>query len=213
VLTDIFSASIFVYFDKTTRTVVSSPLWPDYFALEGFVTHLIWPMSYPILAAMPLAVAMPVQLIVGSIYISNNSNMCRNALKMYPRTEQLCTRLHTVLGRVATSLPFSSNNKTVLGKPVVFLENNDINKNEAMCSNILVCLEVTMVIVVCLYLLFISEISDRQVYCADTGKRALQGELKRRRPYAWQLLGETAVAWILLWNAVTLLSDYWKFRM
>ncbi|KAL4521328.1 hypothetical protein Ndes2437B_g08081 [Nannochloris sp. 'desiccata'] len=209
---DILNAIIFVSFDKITKSAVSSPLWPDYFAIEAFVAHLIWPMCYPILAAMPLAVAMPVQLVVGSIYISNNNNMCRNAMKMYPQTKHLYTLLQKVLSRIAISLRFSASNYFIskaLGKKsavaVAALEND-----HAACSNILLVLEVSMVVLILFYVLFISELDDRQVYCAVAGKRVLQGELQRRRPYAWQLLGEAVLAWIVLWNVVMLISNDWN---
>jgi hypothetical protein len=203
VIVDILNAITFVSFDQINKFTVSSPLNPEYFALEGFVAHLIWPMCYPILAALPLAVAMPLQLVIGSIYISNNKNMCRNGLKMYPQTTQLYSTVQKYLSRVATSIPFSAYSIEFIDKKVLH--------DEALCSNILLFLEIIMVVVVLCYLLFISELSDRQIYCATAGKRELQGELRRRRPYAWQLLGEAILAWILLWNVVTLISDEWNF--
>jgi hypothetical protein len=211
----ILNAIIFVFFDKTTQSTVSSPLWPEYFALEGFLAHLIWPMCYPIIAAMPLRVAVPVQLLVGSLYISNNKNMCRNALKMYPQTVQMYTMLQNSFSRVTMFLSFSAtksfSSSTVVGGKVAV--GSVVIENEAMCSNILLFLEVTMVVVVLSYFLFISELSDRQIYCAVAGKRELQGELRRRRPYAWQIVGEAALAWIVLWNIVMLVSNEWNFRL
>lgn len=207
---DIINAIILVFFNKITRVTVSSPLWPDYFAIEGFIAHLIWPMCYPIVAAMPLAVALPAQLVINGIYISNNKSMCRNAMESFPRTKQLYRFLHKVFSRIiAISLPFSASNyfinKAVGKNPaaaVVTLE-NDL----AMCSNIFLVLEVSITVLILFYVLYISELNDRQIYCALRGQRELQGELRRRRPYAWQLLGEAALAWILLWNVGMLINN------
>ena len=224
---EIINASIFVYLDNLTSSAVASPLSPEYFALEGFVAHLIWPMSYPIIAAIPLAVAMPVQILVGSIYISNNRSMCKNALKAHPQTIQLYTMLQTFLTRMATSLRFSANNPfsngnsnpaTATAAPTMFWKKAIVNsqvsiESEAMCSNILLVLEISMLILVFFYLLFVSEISERQVYSAISGERELYGELKRRRPYVWQVVGEMALAWIVLWNVATLLTDEWKLKL
>ena len=130
-IAEILSTVLYVTCNHKSRSSLCSPLWGNYTAIEGFIAHLIWPATYPALTAMPLALAMPLQVIVCAIYMSNNSTMsslfgqaCSNAPEQYQMLQRLLRQLFS-------GMPFNAPSKA----PVRF---------EVACANVLMFAEVCL---------------------------------------------------------------------
>lgn len=85
-----------------------SPVWPGYIAVEADLMHLVWPACYPSLASLPLSLAVPVQLIVAAIYISQNGYYCGSVGSACENVEEQYSMLHRMLSMLGTRLPLNA---------------------------------------------------------------------------------------------------------
>ena len=74
-------------------------------------------------------------------------------------------------------------------------------------------MQIMLLCVFFFFFTFMMEHSSRHAYCIATGKRRLQGELRRRKPALWQLIGEVIVAGAVAWNATALWNDIYSMRV
>lgn len=126
---EVLSTILYVTCSHKSGASVRSPLWGGYTAIEGFLAHLVWPATYPALTAMPLSLAMPLQVIVCAIYMSHNSSMCSIFAQSCPKAEQQYQMLQRHLRQLFSGMPFNAPSRA----PVPY---------EVACSNVLVYFEV-----------------------------------------------------------------------
>lgn len=193
-LAEVLSTILYVTCSHKSRASVCSPLWGDYTAIEGFLAHLVWPATYPALTAMPLSLAMPLQVVVCAIYMSHNSSMCSMFAQACPKAEQQYQMLQRHLRQLFSGMPLNAPSRA----PVPY---------KIACTNVLMYFEIMLLCVFFFFFTFMVEHASRHAYSLATGKRRLQGELRRRRPALWLLVGELIVAGAVTWNAIAVWND------
>lgn len=191
-------ALVFITCSQEVDAVLCSSIWPEACAIEALVLYLIWPACYPVLSAMSLSHALPLQLAVCAFYISHNERMCVTGFIACKNAPQHYLWLRNFLTKIASGLPLG------YGSPSAYSANIYSD-----CSSVLAFFEVLILVVLSLYVTFAAEISRRIAYCRATNNNILQLELWRRRPQFWQMILEILLAAFVIWHLNMLI----KFRL
>ena len=186
---------LFPQYGTLPGMVKCSSIWERYCAVEALLAHLLWPAAYPAMAAMPLSLVLPLQAATCAMYYSTIPKMCHYSVVECAGTRQQYNSLHRTLTRLANSLPFGLD---VLTGDRAF---------EIKCSTVLTLLVTGTMMIFSLYLAFATELNARQAHAQQVGDRQLHGELRRRQPAVWQILGEVLLATLLVWNVAGMVLD------
>ena len=130
-MTEVFGVLVFVGCLTTPEAGMCSPFFSEYAALEALFAHMLWPMAYSLLAAIPLATALPFQMFVLGAYMSHNSTLCMNGYVTCPRSDVQYSMLTNITQKIGGSiLPFAA--------PSIIK-----NPGDANCLNILALIQVS----------------------------------------------------------------------
>lgn len=181
------ATSLFIHHIKLPGMAVCSPFVSEYSALEALAAYLLWPASYPMMAALPLALAVPLQLatFVG-LYFANEPE-CAMGAPICPKTDDQYHLFNKVASVIGAGLPVSL--------PMASELTDDVT-----CHNIMTHLKLGISVIISFYVTYYAEISTRKAYALQVGRLRLADELQLRKQQVWQLCGELAVALILAWH-------------
>lgn len=193
---------VFVVSTQTSESVVCSYIWPEYCAVEFLIFHLIMPSIYPILAAIPLTLALPLQVITCCIYFVHNATMCRTGIAVCKKAPKQYRMLRGIIAKLTFAIPFGAPDSLTSNLPA-----------EADCPTVLSLIEIFLLLIAGLYATFAVEASSRFAYCATRRRTerlvATRHELAARKSKPWKFIGEALVALLLASNVVSLFVNVW----
>ena len=204
-VTHVLSAVLFVASSRRATNPLFTSFWPRFTPIESLLSFGIWQASYPVLAATPLALSLPLQLFTLAVYIPHNRTLCSAPLGVGEHTVSVYAILQRIANKLALILPFSLNST----KHMHF-------SRDLECHTLLVLTEVALLIIVSSYLCFGMELARRLAFCAATERYELQFELWKRRTPVWKMIMEVIVASSLAWNMKALLTmlslPFWQWE-
>ena len=191
-----------VFVACTQKSASCSPIWPDYCAVELLFVHFIFPTLVPVLAGLPLTLAMLLQLSTCFIYFGHINTMCYAGITDCKGAAYQYQMLRGLIAKLSYIIPFAA--------PDV------LNSNlppEVHCPPVLALIIFSLLFIISSYITFTVEVSTRSAYCAARRRshehRALGFELHKRKPKPWQIVLEIFMAIFLTANILTLMVNVW----
>lgn len=109
---ELLGIMVLIVCSQTPQSVICSPFWPEYNAIEALCAHMLWPAAYSLLAAIPLSMAIPFQTVMLGLYMSHNWKMCVNGYIACPKTNVQYQMLQGFIDQIGSSiLPFAAPSK------------------------------------------------------------------------------------------------------
>lgn len=198
IFAQVLCALLSVTRSRNSKNLFCSSFGPEYCPLEPLVTFLIWPASYPVFAAAPLFLSLPLQLLLCAIYMPHNRKICSIVSSACEQSGQQCSIFKRLLNKLALVLPFGLNGTRDVHFP-----------REMECQRLLLLAEVVVLVIISSYISFGVELARRLAYCVASERYELQFELWRRRTPAWKIVLEIIVASALAWKFLILVNILW----
>jgi len=96
---------MFIHHIKLPGMAVCSPFVKGYSALEALAAYLLWPAFYPQMAALPLSIALPLQIGTFIGLYGANGPQCAMGQPVCPRTDEQYQLYNTIMAKIGASLP------------------------------------------------------------------------------------------------------------
>eukprot|EP00890_Picochlorum_soloecismus_P002166 jgi/Picsp_1/2950/NSC_01174-R1_---NA--- len=170
-----------------------SPFVKEFSALEALVVYLTWAAVYPVMAAIPLAHALPLQ--VGSFVglVSASWKECQMGDEC-AKTDHMYWLYSKTASKMAFFLPITI---PLDGDFAIDLD----------CMVVMNFVKFFVVVVLSFYLTYISELSTRESYALERGYIVVSHELSKRKPYRLHSLLEIFVVGCLSWHIVLFMQQ------
>lgn len=195
--------------------------------VEKLTSHLSWLCLYPVIAGIPLALSINLQILTFIICFATNRSLCSRATGFHDDSTTLRIWTTTAM-KAANTLPvgfsvspttttiinsaFENINKSISSAIRYLFDTvrgssamkssfvTVIESDQLLCENMLTSLNLFIIIVLSSYLTFLSELSSRETYAKIIADAKVVAELKRRKIRLWQLVGELAVSCCTVWH-------------